>query len=91
VLSDLSPTEQVREEIRARFAVLAAGVTHEDVEAAGWVPTGAWDQDHAAWCAVYDLVVARRCVTWLRASPVHPGVATWLRAVERFRRRRRSA
>lgn len=90
--ADLSPPERSRAEIRARFAVLAGCIQHEDVEAAGWTPSGEWNADHASWCAVYDLVVARRAVTWLREAPGHVGAPGWHRAVERFRdHQRRSA
>lgn len=89
-LADVSPIERSRVYVRASQPDLAASVTHDNVEAAGWAPTGDFDADLARWCEVYDLVVARRCVRWLQAFPTHAGAADWRAAVERYRARRRS-
>lgn len=83
-----SPAELVRAEIRRAWGVLAFGLSHDEVEEAGWTPTGDPTADWWSWCAVYDLVVARRAVIALRASPSHKGAPGWRAAVERWRVRR---
>ena len=89
--ADLTPVERSRAYVRMAQPDLTASVRHEDVEAAGWAPTGDLETDLARWCELYDLVVARKCARWLQETPNHPGARAWRAAVERHRARRRAA